>query len=190
MDKRITKTRDAIIDAYLELVFEKKDQKITISELAHRANIARKTFYLHYESLEDIMRDATQRKIDELIHILDQKRFFSNPFETQVLFQCLNQLMEPDIEFYRFISRENPNSFFWNEVKRLIIRTTVEVYRDKVDFSAQELRLYAEYFVSGVIAVYVSWLREELTLPLDELARISEEATSHGIWKPEKLREQ
>ena len=98
--------------------------------------------------------------------------------------------MEPDIEFYRFISRENPNSFFWNEVKRLIIRTTVEVYRDKVDFSAQELRLYAEYFVSGVIAVYVSWLREELTLPLDELARISEEATSHGIWKPEKLREQ
>ena len=55
MDKRISKTRDAIIDAYLELIFEKKEQKITISELAQRANIARKTFYLHYESLEDII---------------------------------------------------------------------------------------------------------------------------------------
>ena len=61
MDKRISKTRDAIIDAYLELIFEKKEQKITISELAQRANIARKTFYLHYESLEDIMRDAAHR---------------------------------------------------------------------------------------------------------------------------------
>lgn len=40
MDKRISKTRDAIIDAYLELIFEKKEQKITISELAQRANIA------------------------------------------------------------------------------------------------------------------------------------------------------
>ena len=71
MDKRISKTRDAIIDAYLELIFEKKEQKITISELAQRANIARKTFYLHYESLADIMRDAAHRKIDELLHILE-----------------------------------------------------------------------------------------------------------------------
>ncbi len=188
MDKRISKTRDAIIDAYLELIFEKKEQKITISELAQRANIARKTFYLHYESLEDIMRDAAHRKIDELLHILEKKRFFSNPFETDVLFQSLNQLMEPDIEFYRFLSRENPNTFFWTEVKRIIISTTVEVYQDKVDFPAQELRLYAEYFVAGTVAVYVAWLRGELTLPLSDLARISGEATSHGIRKPKELK--
>lgn len=109
--KEISKTRDAIIDAYLELIFEKKDQKITISELAQRANIARKTFYLHYESLEDIMRDAAHRKIDELLHILEKKRFFSNPFETDVLFQSLNQLMEPDIEFYRFLSGKSQYLF-------------------------------------------------------------------------------
>ena len=108
MDKRISKTRDAIIDAYLELIFEKKEQKLTLSELAQRANIARTTFYLHYESQEDIMRDAAHRKIEELLHLLEKKRFFSNPFEVDVLFQCLNQLMEPDIEFNRFISRENP----------------------------------------------------------------------------------
>ena len=90
MDKRVSKTRDAIIDAYLELIYEKKDQKITISELAHRANIARKTFYLHYETLEDIMRDAAHRKIDELLHLLEKKRFFSNPFELNVLFPFLS----------------------------------------------------------------------------------------------------
>lgn len=187
MDKRVSKTRDAIIDAYLSLVIEKKDEKITVSELAHRANIARKTFYLHYESLEDIMRDATQRKIEELLPILEKKRFFVNPFETDILFQCLNQVMEPDIDFYRFISRENPDSFFWTEVKRTVINITLEVYQDKVDFPEQELRLYVEYFVSGVMAVYVAWLRGEIKLPLADLARISGEATSHGIRKPEKL---
>lgn len=134
------------------------------------------------------MRDATRRKIDELLHILDKKRFFSNPFETDVLFQCLNQLMEPDIEFYRFISIENPETFFWTEVKRIVVHETVAVYKDKVDFPVQELRLYAEYFVSGAMAVYVAWLRGELTLPLSELARISGEATAHGIRKPEKLK--
>ena len=58
------------------------------------------------------MRDAAHRKIDELLHLLEKKRFFSNPFEADVLFQCLNQLMEPDIEFYRFLSRENPIRVF------------------------------------------------------------------------------
>ncbi len=58
-----------------------------------------------------------------------------------------------------------------------------------MDFSLEELRLYVEYFVSGVIAVYVAWLRGEIPLSLSELARISGEATSHGIWKPDKLKD-
>lgn len=58
------------------------------------------------------MRDAAHRKIDELLHILEKKRFFSNPFETDVLFQSLNQLMEPDIEFYRFLSRGKSQYLF------------------------------------------------------------------------------
>ena len=58
MDKRASKTRDAIIAAWMALLPEKKNQRITVTELAKRANIARKTFYLHYETPEDVMRDA------------------------------------------------------------------------------------------------------------------------------------
>lgn len=76
MDKRISKTRDAIIDAYLELIFEKKDQKITISELAQRANIARKTFYLHYESLEDIMRTPPIERLTSFFIFLRKRDSF------------------------------------------------------------------------------------------------------------------
>ena len=150
MDKRASKTRDAIIAAWMALLPEKKNQRITVTELAKRANIAQ------------------------------------NPFDTETLFQCLNELMEPNIDFYRQLSRGTPDSYFWSELKRMMIRLITEIYGSRMDFPEAELRLYAEYFVSGVMAVYLSWLQGELSLSFDELARLASEATFHGIRKSRK----
>ena len=47
-DLRVTKTRRPIKAAFLELVQTKPGQKITVTELAKRAEISKGTFYLHY----------------------------------------------------------------------------------------------------------------------------------------------
>ena len=186
MDKRISKTKEAILEACLDLILEKKGQKITIAEIARRANIARKTFYLHYDSPEAVIRDAGRRKLQELMLILKEKNFFQNPFDTETLFQSLNELIEPDIEFYRYLSRENPDRFFWNELKAAAVQIINEIYEDQLDIPPQELRLYTEYFVSGTLSVYTCWLRGELVLPFEELARLTGEATLKGIRKPKE----
>ena len=54
-DRRVERTRNAIINAFKEMIVEKEFKEITIKELAERANINRKTFYLHYESMEEIL---------------------------------------------------------------------------------------------------------------------------------------
>ena len=56
-DRRITKTRKSIQNAYLNLLRQKGTEKITISDIAREADIDRKTFYLHYDSTEDIIRE-------------------------------------------------------------------------------------------------------------------------------------
>ncbi len=55
MDRRIRKTREAILEAFVGLVAEKEFEHITMNEIAERANVNRGTVYLHYTDKFDLL---------------------------------------------------------------------------------------------------------------------------------------
>ena len=54
-DLRIRKTREAIHRTFKEMICEMDYDQITIKELTQRAQINRKTFYLHYTGLDALL---------------------------------------------------------------------------------------------------------------------------------------
>ncbi len=56
-DLRARRTRAFIRKAFEEMICEMDYEQISIKELTKRANINRKTFYLHYNSLDDLLRE-------------------------------------------------------------------------------------------------------------------------------------
>ena len=63
-DRRITKTRNAIYKAFLQLLNKKDYEAITVQEIIDLADVGRSTFYSHYESKELLL--------DELCHLSTQ----------------------------------------------------------------------------------------------------------------------
>ncbi|MGZ7444135.1 TetR/AcrR family transcriptional regulator [Paenibacillus sp. TH7-28] len=55
MDRRIAKTRQAIMEAFVGLLGEKSFEKITIQEIADRADVNRGTVYLHFTDKYDLL---------------------------------------------------------------------------------------------------------------------------------------
>ena len=55
-DLRVRRTLTSIRKSFYELVLEKNYNEISITELTDRAGINRKTFYLHYSSLDDLVK--------------------------------------------------------------------------------------------------------------------------------------
>ncbi len=53
-DLRVQKSRRLIKDTFLALMEEKEYKNITITDIAARAQINRKTFYFHYESIDTL----------------------------------------------------------------------------------------------------------------------------------------
>ena len=56
-DKRVIKTKHAIYKAFVELLNEKDINQITITDIAKRANINRKTFYNYYSDVNGVMEE-------------------------------------------------------------------------------------------------------------------------------------
>ena len=66
MDRRIQKTRTAIIEAFVGLMAEKNFEQLTINEIADRANVNRGTVYLHYVDKYDLLDQCIEMHLNQL----------------------------------------------------------------------------------------------------------------------------
>ena len=63
MDIRVKKTRRAIQKAFIALLREKPIEKITVKEIAERAEINKTTFYSHYETLDALIAEMERQTV-------------------------------------------------------------------------------------------------------------------------------
>ena len=63
MDIRVKKTKRAIQKAFIALLREKPIEKITVKEIAERAEINKTTFYSHYETLDALTAEIERQTV-------------------------------------------------------------------------------------------------------------------------------
>jgi AcrR family transcriptional regulator len=61
MDRRATRTRKALVDAFGHLVQHRRRGPIRVAEIVAQARVGRSTFYDHYSGTEEISLDALSR---------------------------------------------------------------------------------------------------------------------------------
>ena len=57
-------TKEPIVAAYLQLLFEKSLEELTVKEIVQKAGISRSTFYLHFADKYELM-DEVRRKLND-----------------------------------------------------------------------------------------------------------------------------
>ncbi len=71
-DRRVRKTRKLIQDALFSLMQEYPYAKIRINQITERADISRSTFYLHYQTKEELLLSAADEVIDQYFKAIDR----------------------------------------------------------------------------------------------------------------------
>lgn len=106
-DRRIIKTRKEIINAFNTLLNEKSFSKITIAELAKKANINRGTFYLHYLDKYDLINQCEQEIFTQITNISKNPPFNQTLRDVNALQQVVSKVIPLHL-----------SSIFWNIFKR------------------------------------------------------------------------
>ena len=75
-DRRVTRTKAALTAALFELLGEKDFSKISVTELTRRADVDRKTFYLHYQTVDEILEEFYEDSLRALRESIDREGIF------------------------------------------------------------------------------------------------------------------
>lgn len=64
-DRRVKRTRERLQKALIELIEEREYDAITVQDIADRADMGRTTFYLHYNSKDDLFMSCHQAIVSQ-----------------------------------------------------------------------------------------------------------------------------
>jgi len=180
-DRRIGKTQKSIRDALINLLEEKDVSQITIKELAECANINRKTFYMHYSSIDAIFDKIEDETIEKFLLILDKCDFFHDQFNEYAFFTSLNDVINEDFDFYKKLIRANSYNFLLIKVKKILKDILIERFYKKLNNDKEVLNLYAEFTASGIMSMYIEWFNIDSKLSLEDLAKAASNISFKGI---------
>lgn len=201
MDRRVARTKKNIYYAFFQLVQTKAIDEITVSELARTADIDRKTFYLHYQTVQDVFVEFKQMIHDRLMEILaeSERRGRENqtkldagetlerandiaPFDFVYFYDSLNVIMMDNMAFFEKLSRDTTFMFLKNDFKNVLKQALLDYYKGWDGWSSDyQASLYSEFVAAGAISLWTDWLHHK-QVPLNEF-RDSAIEVLREAWK-------
>lgn len=171
-------------EALIALLEEKDLEYITVKEICHRAGVNRSTFYLHYETIADLVNETMEtinrrfesyfpRRGEELLGDLDRREREELVLVTREYLLPYLRFIRDNKKVYRAAFR-NPGSMQahtrYGELKRHILDPVLE----RFEIPSAHRPYYMAYYVEGIIAIIKEWLRQDCADEVEMIARIIE----------------
>ena len=188
IDKRVERTRNAILSAFRQLIIEEDLNKITIKQLALKANINRKTFYLHYNSMEELLFDLTVEYSDQIFELLCQKGFFDVDYlNIESLIDTLDEIITNNEDMIKKIITSNSYHFFIRNIKDMLKDSFVRKLKNKTSFNEKTLNLIGDFIASGLAKIMKDWFEDPGNLTARDIATITSHLIYNGVSGLKKL---
>lgn len=196
MDRRIYRTREAILDALIDLIDEKGFESISIKDITDRANINRGTFYLHYHDKFDLLDQTENEIIERMKEILLSEgtwgfeEYINSGKPMPVIVSLFNYIKLRARLMHAILGlKANPN--FQGRLKKAIESNLyyLGVFTNR---NQTDLLVPGEYLVSYVAAAHMGvvqvWLENNCRETPEEMALILSRLSFNGPFRA--IREQ
>ena len=148
MDKRMLRTREAIRCALLSLLNQKDASQINVSELTEKAQISRKTFYLHYASVDEALQELENEIEGWVMAQLAQSDIWDNRHDLYTILSRVDKALQ-EHETYSCYRLKN-------SIAKMVKDEITE--NAGAEVGEEDVEAAADFAVSGVLSMYYDWL--------------------------------
>ena len=169
----VTRTKKMIRVAFVELLGEKKNMEtITVGELAERADIAKSTFYNHYDDVYAVAEEFENELISELSATLDEIEV-KNATEYEDYIRKVIGFLKENEDIYRKAVTSSDVRFFIEKLKSIISKKVFEESAT-LPFSQNKAEKYAQirFLTNACVDTMVDYFKGTLDMTLDEVGEL------------------
>lgn len=174
-------------NAFIELINKKDFEFITVKEICKNAGVNRSTFYLHYETIEDLLSECIElhfktfesyikkeyKPINERIKTdsLNDLYFITDEY----LNPYLNFIKENKIMFKTVL--KHPNVFKTTNTAERIYRNVFEPILERYDVPNTKRKYFVSFYIHAIIGVISEWLNNDCKESIENIIDIIKECS-------------
>lgn len=154
--------RMCIAEAIIELMKSENLKKIKISSVVKKAGVSRTTFYKHYNTLEDVLKDYMNEIVAEYNVERHQKLKIKTYYDYEnILFTFY--FFDRYADFFKVIAREGFYSLLIEAINSFMTK----------NYYASDYNLYELYCYSGgLLNIFIKWEEQGKKETPEEIAQI------------------
>ena len=170
-ESRYFNTASRMDEALIECLEKKDFEYITVKEICKKAGVNRSTFYLHYETVADLLNECVeytnnkcfQRYSSELTDI--KKRLTSEHSEDLIFISP--EYLRPYFEFVRENRRlyqvvlQHQEMFQTQNTFRRLFENVFSPVLDRFHFPEKEKTYVVHFYLGGITSVVMEWLKKD-----------------------------
>ncbi len=171
-DRRFQKNKKEIRKAFIVLVMEKGYDRLTVSDIARRADINRMTFYSHYDAVEDVFTEFVDDMEADIVDLVSGE----SAFNIDRFLEILNSFMYQEIDFFRYVARDDKLSSFRDSFKNTISKLIRVDLKASTGRDKEEQLIVADLTATCIAYSYLDWLAGEYgKIPLSKVTGVTKE---------------
>ena len=168
--------------ALISLLKKKPFEYITVSEICKNAEVNRSTFYLHYETIGDLLNETARYLLNDFLS------YFSSDTQSIAynLMSCnLNELVFICDEYlvpYLTYIKENKEvfktallhnkTFGFDDVYERMYQNIFNPILNRFDYPVSDRKYVMMYYLNGITAVVNEWLKDDCNKPIESISKI------------------
>ena len=177
-DLRVQRTINSIYQSFEELICEKPYEKITVTELARRAQINKKTFYRYYETLDDLLAELQARYEQGYLEEIKDYRY---PEDLEKSVATFFTYSAKQGEAYDRITLSNSYSGIRQEMIDQVMKKT---WGESVAFnrlSDWQKKVLLDFIIHTGLTIYQEWVRGGRKQSLEEVIKEAQLLMRGGV---------
>ena len=153
-------------EALLRLLETKEYDYITVKEICEKAGVNRSTFYLHYQTMDELLEESLSymlRKFDKQYDDRTKAKLQSDALEN--LFLITPEYIVPYLEFLKehkslFITAvKKPNIFKMNRYFDLMYDNVFGNILERFRVNEKERKYILAFFIGGMHTIIIEWIK-------------------------------